>query len=63
MRPEFWAMGGYGAYVWPAYGLFALVVVWNIVAAVRSEARMLAAAKRRLAMSGAGDRGAQNGTP
>ena len=29
---EFFAMGGYAAYVWPAYGLAALVLVGILVA-------------------------------
>lgn len=29
---EFISMGGYGAYVWSAYGLSALVLVWNLIA-------------------------------
>ncbi|MBN2700192.1 MAG: heme exporter protein CcmD [Methylohalobius sp. ZOD2] len=29
--PEFFHMGGYGAYVWSAYGLAAVVLVWNMI--------------------------------
>ncbi len=29
---DFMAMGGYGAYVWSAYGLSALVLSWNLIA-------------------------------
>ncbi len=29
---EFISMGGYGAYVWSAYGLSALVLSWNLIA-------------------------------
>lgn len=29
---EFIAMGGYGVYVWSAYGLSALVLIWNLIA-------------------------------
>ena len=32
---EFFAMGGYAAYVWPAYGLAALVMVGILVASIR----------------------------
>jgi heme exporter protein D len=32
---EFLTMGGYAAYVWPAYGIGALVVVANVLAPVR----------------------------
>lgn len=28
---EFLSMGGYGAYVWSAYGLSALVLIWNLI--------------------------------
>lgn len=31
----FFSMGGYGAYVWPSYGLTALVLVVLLVASVR----------------------------
>lgn len=27
---EFLAMGGYGAYVWSAYALMVVVLVWNV---------------------------------
>jgi heme exporter protein D len=33
--PEgFFAMGGYGAFVWPAYGVTALVMIWLLVASL-----------------------------
>ncbi len=32
---EFWSMGGYAAYVWPAYGLAAIVVAWNVLVPLR----------------------------
>lgn len=28
---SFWNMGGYAAYVWPAYGITALVLLVNLV--------------------------------
>ncbi|SHH29096.1 heme exporter protein D [Hydrocarboniphaga daqingensis] len=28
---EFFAMGGYAAYVWSSFGVFAAVVVWNVI--------------------------------
>ncbi|MEE8499512.1 MAG: heme exporter protein CcmD [Kiloniellales bacterium] len=31
----FLAMGGYGAFVWPAFGLTALVMVWLLAASLR----------------------------
>lgn len=33
-HPGFWAMGGYAAYVWPAYGAGLLVFAWNLLAPV-----------------------------
>jgi heme exporter protein D len=33
---DFWAMGGYAAYVWPAYGLSVAVMVALSVAAWRN---------------------------
>lgn len=32
---EFFAMGGYGLYVWSAYGFAAIVLVINVVAPLR----------------------------
>ncbi len=34
---EFFAMGGYGLYVWGSYGTAALVLVFNVLAARRRE--------------------------
>ncbi|MFT7127340.1 MAG: heme exporter protein D [Pseudoalteromonas tetraodonis] len=28
---DFFAMGGYAAYVWPSYAVFALVIIFHIV--------------------------------
>jgi heme exporter protein CcmD len=44
---KFIQMGGYAAYVWPAYGLTVLVLVWNWWAARRSETDAQTAARRR----------------
>lgn len=33
---EFFAMGGYGIYVWGSYGMAALVLVLNIILPLRS---------------------------
>ena len=46
---EFFDMGGYAAFVWPAYAVTFVVVVLNVVWARRSLARALAAARRRAA--------------
>ena len=37
---EFFHMGGYGVYVWSAYGLSALVLVLNVVAAHKRNLRV-----------------------
>jgi heme exporter protein CcmD len=44
---KFLEMGGYAEYVWPAYGLTALVLLWNWWAARRSETEAQTAALRR----------------
>ena len=52
---EFWAMGGYGFYVWGAYGATALAVVIEILAvrARRRRARTTARATPPDALSAA----------
>ena len=35
---EFMNMGGYAAYIWPAYGVAAIVLIWIAVASWRSVA-------------------------
>ncbi len=32
---EFFAMGGYGAYVWPAFGITAIILIGLAVVSVR----------------------------
>jgi heme exporter protein CcmD len=49
---EFLSMGGYAVYVWSAYGLTVIVIVWNIIGARRLLARSREEARRRLAMRG-----------
>ena len=44
---KFLEMGGYAQFVWPAYGLTALVLVWNWWSARRSETEAQTAARRR----------------
>jgi heme exporter protein D len=45
---DYWAMGGYAVFVWPAYGLSALVMVGLAVSAWRTlKARERALAKLR----------------
>ncbi len=41
---EFLAMGGYAAYVWPAYGLALVVLIANAVLPHRRERQLLRAA-------------------
>ena len=48
----FFDMGGYAAFVWPAYAVTLGVVVLNIVSARRALARSLAEARRRLQTQG-----------
>ena len=38
---DFFAMGGYGAYVWTSYGLFALVLLADALAPVLARRRTL----------------------
>lgn len=43
-------MGGYGAYVWSAYGLASLVLILNIVLPLRAERAALLRITRREAL-------------
>jgi heme exporter protein D len=46
---EFLNMGGYGGYVWPAYGIAALVLialVWDSLRGLRASERELAEAEK-----------------
>jgi heme exporter protein CcmD len=45
---QFLDMGGYAAFVWPAYAVTLAVVVLNVVWARRALARAREAARRRL---------------
>lgn len=44
---EFLTMGGYGAYVWPAYGLAAIVVLVNVLLPLKRLRRLQADIRRR----------------
>lgn len=44
---EFLTMGGYAAYVWPAYGIGALVLLWNAIAPARRLRQQLRELKQR----------------
>jgi len=46
---EFLRMGGYAGYVWTAYGLTAVILVWNWWSARRSENEQRLSAERRSA--------------
>ncbi len=45
---EFIAMGGYARYVWGSYGLFAIVMVANVVVPLRRARRLRARIEREL---------------
>ena len=47
---EFLQMGGYAAYVWSAYALAAVVLVWNIRSAVVAHREAKLRAERALAI-------------
>ncbi|MBS0366988.1 MAG: heme exporter protein CcmD [Proteobacteria bacterium] len=49
-------MGGYAAYVWPAYAVTLAVIALNIIGARRLLRRSIARARRRLAVAGEGAR-------
>jgi heme exporter protein D len=46
---EFLAMGGHGPYVWSAYGVAALVLVWLVVAPLRRCAALLGSVRQAVA--------------
>lgn len=46
---EFFHMGGYAAYLWPAYLLTFAVLGWNVLSARRALREARAEARRRLA--------------
>lgn len=51
---EWLAMGGYGAYVWPSYGIFLAVVIVNAWTARKAHREARRAARRRLERAGPG---------
>jgi heme exporter protein CcmD len=51
---EFLDMGGYAAFVWPAYAVTLAVIALNVYWARRELAQARAAARRRLAGEGRG---------
>ncbi len=56
---QFFAMGGYALYVWSAYALAFVVVVWQLVAPWRCERRIL----RRIARAQQRRGRDESGTP
>ncbi|HZF27256.1 MAG TPA: heme exporter protein CcmD [Steroidobacteraceae bacterium] len=47
---QFFSMGGYAVFVWPAYAITLTVLVGNVLAARASHRRALEEARRRLGM-------------
>ncbi|MGA9334527.1 MAG: heme exporter protein CcmD [Rudaea sp.] len=45
---EFLAMGGYAAYVWPAYAVFFAVLLFDALSPLRQRRRVLRAQLRRV---------------
>ncbi len=45
---EFLHMGGYGLYVWASYGLAAVVLALNLIAAIRRRRNVFKQLSRRL---------------
>ncbi len=59
---DFFAMGDYGAYVWPAYGASALVLGWLLVSSLRRLRGLeRALAAQGIAQPGRGGKGRGNG--
>jgi len=56
---SFFAMGGYAGFVWPAFGLTALVMIWLLVATLR---RLREREKALAALQAAHPRPARGGT-
>lgn len=44
---DFFAMGGYAAYVWTSYALAAVVLAWNVIQPLRREKQVLRALAAR----------------
>jgi len=45
---EFFAMGGYWLYVWPAYAATFIVMVWLMISTVWQRRKIIASLKRKL---------------
>ncbi|HET7369499.1 MAG TPA: heme exporter protein CcmD [Gammaproteobacteria bacterium] len=48
---EFLHMGGYAAYVWPAYGIVAVVMIANVVIARRRHRRLVEELQQRVELN------------
>ena len=46
---EFFAMGGYGVYVWPAYAVFFIVLAWDWIAPAFRRRQLLDDLRGRIA--------------
>ncbi|MGI9229110.1 MAG: heme exporter protein CcmD [Gammaproteobacteria bacterium] len=44
----FLQMGGYAQYVWPAYGITAIVLLLNVILPVRREKKLLSRLQQKL---------------
>lgn len=51
---EFFAMGGYAAFLWPAYAITLLAIIVNVVNARRALQQAREQARRRIATSSEG---------
>ncbi|NKC13146.1 MAG: heme exporter protein CcmD [Gammaproteobacteria bacterium] len=49
---EFFAIGGYAAYVWPAFGLTLVVLVANVLAPIGKRRALLKQIAKRIARTG-----------
>jgi heme exporter protein D len=60
---SFLAMGGYAAYVWPAYAVFLLVLLADWLAPALRRRRLLRELRGRMARQSARERGKDGATP
>jgi heme exporter protein D len=52
---EFWSMGGYGWFLWPAYAVTFLALIANVIIARRAHQLALRELERRLQINDEGD--------
>jgi heme exporter protein D len=60
---HFLAMGGYAAYVWPAYAVFLLVLLADWLAPALRRRRLLRELRNRIARQSARERGKEGASP